>query len=96
MYILDIRVPSLPVATLEGHNAAVNAIAWAPHSSSHIATCGDDSNTLIWDLATLPSPVEDPILAYNAKSSVNNMLWSAAQPDWISIVFDNKMQILRV
>ena len=94
--ILDIRVPSIPVAELSGHTSSVNAIAWAPHSSSHICTCGDDSKALIWDLQTLPRPVEDPILAYDALSSVNNMLWSAAQPDWISIVFDHKLQILRV
>jgi len=93
--ILDIRVPSMPVANLQGHTNSVNAIAWAPHSSTHICTCGDDSHALIWDLQALPRDV-DPILAYDASSSVNNMLWSAAQPDWISIVFDHKLQILRV
>jgi len=94
--ILDIRVPSMPVAELKGHTSAVNAVSWAPHSSSHICTCGDDSKALIWDLQTLPRPVEEPILAYDAKSEINNMIWSAAQPDWISIAFQNKLQILRV
>ena len=28
--ILDIRVPSLPAATLDGHMQCVNALAWAP------------------------------------------------------------------
>ena len=36
--ILDIRVPSLPVAELVGHQASVNGIAWAPHSPCHICT----------------------------------------------------------
>ena len=34
--ILDIRVPSLPVAELGGHFGCVYALAWAPHSSCHI------------------------------------------------------------
>ena len=38
------RVPSLPVAELVGHQAALNGIAWAPHSPSHICTISDDKN----------------------------------------------------
>lgn len=41
--VLDIRVPSLPAAKLEGHSQCVNALAWAPHSSCHICTAGDDN-----------------------------------------------------
>ncbi|CAN0505264.1 unnamed protein product, partial [Discosporangium mesarthrocarpum] len=37
-FMLPGRVPSLPVASLGGHQAAVSAIAWAPHSSCHICT----------------------------------------------------------
>ncbi len=94
--ILDIRVPSFPVATLDGHSASVNAVAWAPHSSCHICTCSDDSNALIWDLSAMPAPIEDPILAYDAGKAINNLLWSSTQPDWISIAFTDKLQILRV
>jgi len=94
--ILDIRVPSLPAAELQGHHACVNGIAWAPHSSCHMCTGGDDKQALIWDLSAMPKPIEDPILAYNAESEINQLQWSAAQPDWISIAFHNKLQILRV
>ena len=95
--ILDIRVPSIPVAELGGHLGCVNAAAWAPHSSCHICTAGDDSQALIWDLSGMPKrPVEDPILAYNADGEINNLQWSAAQPDWVSIAFHDKLQILRV
>jgi WD repeat-containing protein 68 len=95
--ILDIRVPSIPVAELGGHLGCVNACAWAPHSSCHICTAGDDSQALIWDLSCIPKrPVEDPILAYNAAGEINNLQWSAAQPDWVSIAFHDKLQILRV
>ena len=92
--ILDIRVPSLPVAELGGHLGCVNATAWAPHSSCHICTAGDDSQALIWDLSAMPKrPVDDPILAYNADGEINNLQWSASQPDWVSIAFDDKLQI---
>jgi WD repeat-containing protein 68 len=92
--ILDIRVPSLPVAELGGHLGCVNAVAWAPHSSCHICTAGDDSQALIWDLSAMPKrPVDDPILAYNADGEINNLQWSATQPDWVSIAFKDKLQI---
>jgi DDB1- and CUL4-associated factor 7 len=94
--ILDIRSPSVPVAELKGHNACVNSIAWAPHSSCHICTAADDSQALIWDLAQMPKPIEDPILAYSAEAPVNSLQWSSSQPDWVSIAYDKKLQILRV
>jgi len=95
--ILDIRVPSTPVAELGGHTGCVNATAWAPHSFCHICTAGDDSQALIWDLSAMQNrPVEDPILAYNAEGEINNLQWSSTQPDWISIAFNDKLQILRV
>jgi WD repeat-containing protein 68 len=94
--ILDIRVPSLPVAELGGHLGCVNATAWAPHSSCHICTAGDDSQALIWDLSQMPKrPVEDPILAYNADGEINNLQWSASQPDWVSIAYNDKLQICK-
>ena len=94
--ILDIRVPSLPVAELGGHLGCVNALAWAPHSSCHICTAGDDSQALIWDLSTMGKrPIEDPILAYNAEGEINNLQWSAGQPDWVSIAFNSYLQICK-
>ena len=44
----------------------------------------------------MPKPIEDPILAYYAESEVNQLQWSKAQPDWVAICFDKKLQILRV
>jgi WD repeat-containing protein 68 len=38
----------------------------------------------------------DPILAYCADAEINQLQWSASQPDWVAIAFDKKMQILRV
>ena len=94
--ILDIRVPSLPAAKLQGHSQCVNSLAWAPHSSCHICTAGDDSRAIIWDLSPLPKKIEDPILAYNASSEINQLMWSGTEPDWVSIACGKKVQILRV
>ena len=59
--ILDIRFPTLPVAELQRHQAAVNALAWAPHSSCHICTAGDDAQALIWDLTSMAKPLEQSL-----------------------------------
>ena len=93
--ILDIRVPSRPVATLPGHNGCVNAISWAPHSSCHICTAGDDKQALIWDLAK-PKSIEEPILAYHAPAEINNLSWSSSHQDWVAISYEKSIQILRV
>ncbi|KAG5191615.1 WD40-repeat-containing domain protein [Tribonema minus] len=95
--VLDIRVPSVPVAELESHMACVNAVAWAPHSSCHICTVGDDAQALIWDTSSaIAKRVQEPILAYNAEAEVNSLQWSASHPEWIAIAFDRKMQILHI
>ncbi|EEF31490.1 protein TRANSPARENT TESTA GLABRA 1 [Ricinus communis] len=95
--ILDIRSPTTPVAELERHRASVNAIAWAPQSCRHICSAGDDAQALIWDLPTVAGPNGiDPMSMYSASSEINQLQWSAAQPDWIAIAFSNKMQFLKV
>lgn len=52
-FSLHFRIPSVPAAELEGHHGCVNAIAWAPHSSVHMCTAGEDSKALIWDISSL-------------------------------------------
>ncbi|KAK9716882.1 hypothetical protein QE152_g24497 [Popillia japonica] len=95
--ILDVRVPCTPVARLNNHRACVNGIAWAPHSSCHICTAGDDHQALIWDIQQMPRAIEDPILAYTAaEGEVNQIQWGATQPDWIAICYNKSLEILRV
>jgi DDB1- and CUL4-associated factor 7 len=95
--ILDIRSPTTSVAELERHHAGVNAIAWAPRSSKHICSGGDDAQALIWELPAVAGPNGiDPMTMYSAGCEINQLQWSAAQPDWIAIAFANKMQLLRV
>lgn len=156
------RVPSIPLAELLGHDAVVNGIAWAPHSSNHICTCGDDRQALIWDIQEITaggtgttvsrgstsSPnsnasdsemgraagekekssddmsvgkqdssvdvypsgtssgshqhshqsvlVDDPILAFSAAAEINQLQWDASHEDWVSICFNDSLQILKV
>mmetsp|Transcript_10693 Transcript_10693/g.35356 ORF Transcript_10693/g.35356 Transcript_10693/m.35356 type:complete len:340 (-) Transcript_10693:278-1297(-) len=100
--VLDIRFPTMPVEELRRHKAPVNTLAWAPHSSCHVCTAGDDSQALIWDLSTASAPGGgdggglDPILAYDAGAEISQLQWSATQPDWIAIAFSKSLQILRV
>ena len=94
--MLDIRLPSVPVVELQGHGGVLNALAWAPHSSCHLATAGEDCRAFIWDLTSMPKPLADPVLAYTAESEINQLQWSSSQSDWTAISFAQKLQILRV
>jgi len=99
LVILDIRVPSVPVAELQRHRGGVNALAWAPHSNWHICSVGDDRQALIWDVSSVrdhPNVDQDPILSYTAGAEINQLQWSSAHLDWVSICFGTKLQILRV
>ncbi|CAN6445351.1 unnamed protein product [Victoria cruziana] len=99
--ILDIRYPTYPVSELQKHHGSVNGVAWAPHSTTHLCTVGDDSRALIWELPFINQPVLDnddlkPILYYNSQSEINQVQWSSLQSDWIAIAFSNKLQLLRL
>jgi WD repeat-containing protein 68 len=94
--ILDIRVPSLPMTELIAHQAAINGIAWAPHSANHICTCSDDRQAFIWDITAKPKPIEDPILAFSAGGEINKLLWCGSHEDWVAICFNDVVQVLKV
>lgn len=70
----------------------------------YICTAGDDSHTLIWDLAQQsgargnaerPDPLE-PMLAYKAEAEISTLQWPISNPEWICISFNKKMQMLKV
>jgi WD repeat-containing protein 68 len=37
---------------LKNHKDCVNSLCWAPQSTSHLCSVGDDSQAFIWDLQT--------------------------------------------
>ncbi|KAL7079996.1 hypothetical protein ACQ4LE_000451 [Meloidogyne hapla] len=95
IFILDIRIPSMPVSVLKNHTGSVNGIAWAPHSACHLVTAAEDCQALIWDVHQIRA-VEDPILAYLAGGEINQVCWSSTLTDWISICYDKNLELLRV
>ena len=99
--ILDVRAPALPVAELIGHRSSVNAITWAPHSSCHICTAGDDGMALIWDLQRPAHRNEgekhaEPILTYTAEAEISMLQWAPCQSEWVAIAYNHSVQTLRV
>ncbi|KAI0093468.1 WD40 repeat-like protein [Irpex rosettiformis] len=59
--ILDMRSPGQPVMELRAHRAPINALSWGSSDTPLLATAGDDSQLLLWDLAPLTSlPAASP------------------------------------
>ena len=48
--ILDVRQPGTALLELRGHQANLNTIEWAPNRRGTLASGGDDSLVLVWDL----------------------------------------------
>ncbi len=94
--VLDVRVPSIPCAELRAHTLPVNGAVWAPHSSCHLCTVGDDTRAYIWDISPLPQKIVDPMLGFSAAGPINHLQWSSLQTEWISVAFDSTLQVLRV
>eukprot|EP00359_Climacostomum_virens_P010249 CAMPEP_0204915948 /NCGR_PEP_ID=MMETSP1397-20131031/13862_1 /ASSEMBLY_ACC=CAM_ASM_000891 /TAXON_ID=49980 /ORGANISM="Climacostomum Climacostomum virens, Strain Stock W-24" /LENGTH=296 /DNA_ID=CAMNT_0052088227 /DNA_START=73 /DNA_END=963 /DNA_ORIENTATION=+ len=94
--ILDVRNPGRPVFKLNGHQNCVNSIAWAPHSSYHLCSAGDDCQALIWDLQCVQGAEREPSLTYAAEAEINSLQWSPAFNDWVAISFNKSLQMLKV
>ena len=48
--ILDVRQPGTALLELRGHQANLNTIEWNPSRRGMLASGGDDSLVLVWDL----------------------------------------------
>ena len=48
--ILDVRQPGQALLELQGHGASINCMDWSPSRRGTLASGGDDSLVLIWDL----------------------------------------------
>jgi WD repeat-containing protein 68 len=108
--VLDIRAAATPVSLLNGHSDSVNALAWAPHSPSHLLTVGEDARANIWDIwepvppsAASPAssgrpapPVRQPPLTYRAQAAINNAAWGAADPEWLALATGKTLSVLLV
>ncbi|KAK4889461.1 hypothetical protein LTR27_011722 [Elasticomyces elasticus] len=52
--ILDVRQPGTALLELRGHQGALNTIEWSPSRRGMLASGGDDSMVLVWDLLNSP------------------------------------------
>ncbi|CAN8074766.1 unnamed protein product [Agarophyton chilense] len=98
--ILDIRHPSLPLATLDHRSSTsdncVNAISWAPHSAVQLASGGDGCLALIWNIANIPKRIEDPASSYGAGDAINNIQWAPTDSEWLAITVRDTVRVLRI
>eukprot|EP00842_Homolaphlyctis_polyrhiza_P000038 jgi/Hompol1/1034/HPOL_004214-RA len=78
--ILDVRSPAVPATELHGHGASVSCIGWAPHSSEHICTAGDDAQAFVWDLSQShrQKVITTPLLSFTAELPINNLSCGSA------------------
>ena len=108
--ILDVRVPCIPVCELSGgHTAPVNAVQWAPHSSGHLISVGDDGGCLVWDVGGMKVRSSnaaggggggggggEPVMSYSAAGEVSSLSWNAVETDWVSIGWGRTVEFLRL
>ncbi|KAL6453244.1 hypothetical protein SBY92_004811 [Candida maltosa Xu316] len=57
--IIDMRMPGLPVVTIDGslggiNHSSINSIKWHP-TSNYLLSGGDDCQALVWDINNIPS-----------------------------------------
>lgn len=87
--ILDVRQPGQALLELHGHAAAINCIDWSPNRRGTLASGGDDSMVLVWDLlnqsvgapapsnGTLPADnMRGPASSWRCDYEVGNISWA--------------------
>ncbi|KAL9067398.1 MAG: hypothetical protein Q9161_006907 [Pseudevernia consocians] len=70
--ILDVRQPGQALLELRGHAAAINCIEWSPSRRGTLASGGDDSLVLIWDLLNQGNATLAPGSNSNSQASGNS------------------------
>lgn len=95
--VVDIRYPSAAVGVLKNfHTNSINSIAWAPHSSTHIATAGEDCNAAIWDLNDLPNVAPKCDMQFKAEKPINNVAWCPHDEQWVAITSGRSASLLHI
>lgn len=84
IFVLDVRSPAVPIATLDGHQRAINSISWNPARRNLLASGSDDHQVLLWDL-NAEATAGPLVSAYTDTAEVNNVAWSASG-DWLGVV----------
>lgn len=93
--VVDIRYPSVPVGSLKGiHTQPINSISWSPHSTTHLASAGEDSNANICDLTDLPNVNPTHVLKFSSDSPINNISWCPNDEQWLAITSGKSASLL--
>ena len=73
-------------------------MAWAPHTSSHLCTVGEDGYAYIWDLMSIEekSGNTQPYLQYHANEPIKNVCWSESNYKWIGITYNKTLRLLKL
>lgn len=86
--ILDARQPGTALLELRGHSASLNSIEWNPSRRGMLASGGDDSQVLVWDLlnsgngasinggAQGEAQAKGPSASWRCDYEVNNISWA--------------------
>lgn len=98
--ILDVRQPGHALAELRGHGGALSCIEWSPNRRGTLASGGDDSQVLLWDLlshfettmngASQTAKIHNPVASWQCNYEVGNLGWVPQSPgsdygDWLGI-----------
>lgn len=86
--ILDVRQPGQALIELRGHGGPVNCVEWSPTRRGTLASGGDDSTVLVWDLmnstpsnapANGPGSTDKhltPVASWQCDYEVGNLGWT--------------------
>ena len=103
--LFDKRRPNQILDTLN-RSSKVNSISWSPAAANLICSVHEDGNALIWDLNESRQPIVDeqtgaenqersldptPKSEYTTGQKIFNVVWSQADPTWVSISFDERL-----
>ena len=90
--ILDVRQPGQALLELRGHASAINCIEWSPSRRGTLASGGDDSLVLVWDLLNQSTSApavnnsqggqggetrgQGPVASWQCDYEVGNLTWA--------------------
>lgn len=96
IYIIDQRNNEAPFDVLKGHNGVVNNAIWQPGSSSHLISVSDDKSALVWDIKNEENGTAKAIMSYMSKGKLENVAWGTETDDWVGVVYDNNVEMLKI
>lgn len=77
---------SMPLTTLQGHEAGLLRTSWCPHDDTLLLTCAKDNRTLLWDLYALQPIAEIPNHHAEEETSLHSQ---GAQPSSPATLFSS-------